>query len=101
MTEMQATPQDDQQRPLRAPVEIPAHCKVIKPEHTGSRIVVLLQPEEKYLSLPRPKTSRQLLAALGLAEETALVARNGELLPPDRHIWPGDEVLVRKVASSG
>lgn len=101
MTEMQATPQDDQRRPLRAPVEIPAHCKVIKPEHTGSRIVVLLQPEEKYLSLPRPKTSRQLLAALGLAEETALVARNGQLLTPDRHIWPGDEVLVRKVASSG
>ena len=101
MTEMQATPQDDQQRPLRTPVEIPAHCKVIKPEHTGSRIVVLLQPEEKYLSLPRPKTSRQLLAALGLAEETALVARNGVLLTPDRHIWPGDEVLVRKVASSG
>ena len=67
----------------------------------GARVAVLLQPEEKHLSLPRPKTSRQLLAALGLAEETALVARNGELLTPDRHIWPGDEVLVRKVASSG
>lgn len=78
-----------------------AHVHVIKPEHTGARVTVLMQPEEKHLSLPRPKTSRQLLAALGLAEETALVARNGQLLTPDRHIWPNDELLVRKVASSG
>ena len=78
-----------------------AHVQVVKPEHTGARVTVLVQPEEKYLSLPRPKTSRQLLAALGLAEETALVARNGQLLTPDRHIWPDDDLLVRKVASSG
>ena len=77
------------------------HVQVIKPEHTGARVTVLVQPEEKYLSLPRPKTSRQLLAALGLAEETALVAREGQLLTPDRHIWPNDTLLVRKVASSG
>ena len=77
------------------------HVQVVKPEHTGARVTVLVQPEEKYLSLPRPKTSRQLLAALGLAEETALVARNGQLLTPDRHIWPNDDLLVRKVASSG
>ena len=64
-------------------------------------LTVLVQPEEKHLSMPRPKTSRQLLAALGLAEETALVAREGQLLTPDRHIWPGDNLLVRKVASSG
>ena len=74
---------------------------VVRPEHTGARVTVLLQPEEKRLSLPRPKTSRQLLEALGLAEETALVARNGQLLTPDRRVWPGDELLVRKVASSG
>ena len=78
-----------------------AHIHVVKPEHTGARVTVLVQPEDKYLSLPRPKTSRQLLAALGLAEETALVARAGQLLTPDRHIWPNDELLVRKVASSG
>ena len=77
------------------------HVQVIKPEHTGARVTVLVQPEEKHLSMPRPKTSRQLLAALGLAEETALVARDGQLLTPDRRIWPGDQVLVRKVASSG
>ncbi|WP_247647501.1 hypothetical protein [Desulfovibrio desulfuricans] len=74
---------------------------VVKPEHTGARVAVLLQPEEKHLSLPRPKTSRQLLEALGLAEETALVARDGQLLTPDRRIWPEDNLLVRKVASSG
>jgi sulfur carrier protein ThiS len=51
--------------------------------------------------LPRPKTSRQLLAALNLREECALVARNGELLTPDRRIWPDDELLVRKVGSTG
>ena len=79
----------------------PAHVQVVKPEHTGARVTVLVQPEEKHLSMPRPKTSRQLLAALGLAEETALVAREGQLLTPDRHIWPGDNLLVRKVASSG
>ena len=77
------------------------HVQVVKPEHTGARVTVLVQPEERHLSLPRPKTSRQLLAALGLAEETALVAREGQLLTPDRHIWPGDNLLVRKVASSG
>ena len=84
-----------------APAAYAPHVQVIKPEHTGARVSVLVQPEEKHLSLPRPKTSRQLLAALGLAEETALVARAGQLLTPDRHIWPNDELLVRKVASSG
>ena len=58
------------------------HVQVVKPEHTGARVTVLLQPEEKHLSLPRPKTSRQLLAALGLAEETALVARDPLASPP-------------------
>ena len=72
-----------------------------QPEHTGARVTVRLQPEDHWLSIPRPKTSRQLLTALGLAEECALVARDGELLTPDRQIWPNDELLVRKVASVG
>ena len=98
-----ATPATDTQatEAAAAPVAHAARIQVVKPEHTGARVTVLVQPEEKYLSLPRPKTSRQLLAALGLAEETALVARNGQLLTPDRHIWPNDDLLVRKVASSG
>ena len=75
--------------------------KVLRPEHTGARVTVLVQPEESLLFLPRPKTARQLLEALGLAEETALVAREGQLLTPDRRVWPGDNLLVRKVTSSG
>ena len=98
-----ATPATDTQATVAAaaPAAHAAHIQVVKPEHTGARVTVLVQPEEKYFSMPRPKTSRQLLAALGLAEETALVARNGQLLTPDRHIWPNDDLLVRKVASSG
>lgn len=84
-----------------SPAQTAPHVHVIRPEHTGARVTVLLQPEEKHLSLPRPKTSRQLLEALGLAEETALVVREGQLLTPDRRIWPEDALLVRKVASSG
>ena len=95
-----ATPATDTQATEAAAAHA-AHVQMVKPEHTGARVTVLVQPEEKYLSLPRPKTSRQLLAALGLAEETALVARNGQLLTPDRPIWPDDDLLVRKVASSG
>ena len=75
--------------------------KLVNPGWTGARVTVLLQPEEQNISLPRPKTARQLLAALGIGEECALVAREGQLLTPDRHIWPNDSLLVRKVASSG
>lgn len=64
-------------------------------------VTVLLQPQEKTLVLPRPKSARQLLAALDLREESALVAREGELLTPDRRIYSGDTLLVRKVVSSG
>ncbi len=69
--------------------------------HKSALIYVLLQPEDKRLELPRQKTARQLLAFLNLREETALVARDGELLTPDRRIFSGDEILVRKVVSSG
>ena len=72
-----------------------------RPVRQPATVRVWVQPEDKHLELPRPKTARQLLAALGQREETALVARGGELLTPDRRIFPGDELLVRKVTSSG
>ncbi len=72
-----------------------------KTPRPAATIFVLLQPEDKKLELPRQKTARQLLASLNMREETALVARNGELLTPDRRIYAGDEILVRKVTSSG
>lgn len=64
-------------------------------------ISLTLEPEGKTLRFPRPKTALQLLHALGLEEESALVARQGKLLTPDRQIWPDDEIWVRIVASRG
>ncbi len=79
----------------------PSETQDVQAEVRRAVITVLLQPEEKTFTLPRPKTARQLLEALNLQEETALVARDGELLTPDRRIYTGDSVLVRKVTSSG
>ncbi len=66
-------------------------------------ITVLVQPEEETLILPRHKnkTVRGLLNSLGIRQGTAIVARNNELLTPDRGLWANDSVLVRKVTSSG
>lgn len=75
--------------------------ETINPEHAGQRILVLLQPENRLYSMPRVKTARQLLQTLNLEEESALVARGNELLTPDRHIWPDEEILVRTVGSRG
>jgi sulfur carrier protein ThiS len=71
------------------------------PRYDVPTVSVFLQPEDMKLSLPRPKNAQQLLKALGLRSCTALVAREGELLTPDRAIYPGDQLLVRKVTSSG
>ncbi len=64
-------------------------------------VIVWLQPEEKEIELPKAKTVRAVLTALGLRECTAIVARDGQLLTPDRAVAPGDRLLVRKVTSSG
>ena len=69
--------------------------------HARATVSVFLQPEDKELVLPRPKNAQQLLHALGLRPCAALVAREGELLTPDRAIYPGDRLLVRTVTSSG
>jgi sulfur carrier protein ThiS len=70
-------------------------------QHVQPTISVLVQPEEKEFVLPRPKTVQQLLKTLGLGSCAALVAREGELLTPDRAIYSGNRILVRKVISSG
>lgn len=64
-------------------------------------IYLCLQPGERHQTMLRPKTARQLLQALSLLEETALVIRQGELLTPDRHLWPGDAITVRLAGSRG
>lgn len=64
-------------------------------------VTVQLEPEKKTIKLKRPKTVAQLLDALKLEPETALVARGGKLLTYDQKLWPNDELLVRVVISSG
>ena len=64
-------------------------------------ITVLLQPGDKEISLPRPKTVLQLLHKLDIRPGTALVIREGGLLTPDRAIAHGDHITVRVVTSSG
>lgn len=70
-------------------------------EYTPPTITVRIQPEEQVVTMPRGKTVLQLLKKLEIRPGTALVARNGELLTPDREVLPNDELLVRKVTSSG
>ena len=64
---------------------------------------VLLQPEEKSIDVPRHKAKNvlRLLEHLGIRKGTAIVARGGELLTPDRALYANDEILVRKVTSAG
>ena len=69
--------------------------------YTPPTITVRIQPEEQVVTMPRVKTVLQLLKKLEIRPGTALVARNGELLTPDREVLPNDELLVRKVTSSG
>ncbi|MDR2726957.1 MAG: hypothetical protein LBC10_03070 [Deltaproteobacteria bacterium] len=64
-------------------------------------VQVLLQPEEKTVAIPKAKTARAVLHALGLRECSALVIRDGGLLTPDRAVAPGESLIVRKVTSSG
>lgn len=69
--------------------------------YTIPTITVILQPQEKTISLPRPKTVLQLLGKLGIRRGTALVIRDGELLTQDRAILKDDVITVRIVTSSG
>ncbi len=64
---------------------------------------VLLQPEETRMDIPRSrgKTVARLMHCLGLKPGSAIVARNGVLLTPDVRLFGGQEILVRKVMSSG
>lgn len=77
--------------------------KDITPEESAPLVSVLLQPEEKIVQIPRHKVKNvnRLLQLLGIRQNTALVARGRELLTPDRAIYAGDSLLVRKVTSSG
>ena len=64
-------------------------------------ITLTLEPQLVTKQMPRPKTAKQLLDQLGYLEETAIVVRNGQLLTPDRAIYEGDSIMVRRVISAG
>lgn len=66
-------------------------------------ISVCVQPEEEIFTIPRTKVKNvsRLLIYLGIRPYTALVARNGIPITPDTPLYKGQEILVRKVMSSG
>lgn len=72
-------------------------------KHTISErfVTINIDPGDKTFTVPWPKTVRQLLKSLNLAEGAALVARDGKLLTPDRQIWPDDSIYIRVVISMG
>lgn len=80
---------------------MPGSKKEVGMANKGEQIMLVIDPDPDKKPFPRPKTVSQLLEALHLEAETALVARDGKLLTPDRRIWPGDEIWVRVVASRG
>lgn len=75
------------------------NCKLSQRE--VPTITLTLEPGGGTRTFPRPKTVRQLLEKLNILEETALVARDGKLLTPDRQIWPNESILVRLAGSRG
>ncbi len=77
-------------------------AEIIRPDYGGPRIYVFLQPENKYYSLPRGQDRAPVITGIQSGRgESALVARGNELLTPDRHISPGEEILLRSVGSRG
>lgn len=77
-------------------------------ERKPAQITLRLEPENKTMSVDRPKTVLQLLHRLQLRHTACLVIREpvleGEkraLLTPDQRILPGESITVRKVTSSG
>jgi len=64
-------------------------------------ITVNLEPDGKVLELHDIRSVTGLLNKLGMRHTMAIIARDGELLTPDRKLSHGDVVLVRKVTSAG
>jgi len=64
-------------------------------------VIVHVEPEKQTLSLTRFNTVLMLQRQLGLRVNDALIIRGTELLTPDCHLKDGDEILVRKVTSTG
>lgn len=109
LIEKQAVISDEKQTPECNEKQTALHHEkqaIISDEKQNSGYIkatirVLLQPEEVQIVILRPKTAHQLLEALNLRKETALVIRDGKLLTHDRRIYANESLIVRKVVSSG
>ena len=77
--------------------------KEYEDEYKEPVIQVCIQPEEQHLEIPRKKAKNveRLLIHLGIRPYTALVARDGIPITPDTPLFPNQNILVRKVMSSG
>ncbi|WP_243547233.1 hypothetical protein [Pseudodesulfovibrio tunisiensis] len=64
-------------------------------------IQVQLEPEGRLVELSGTKTVLGMLNRLSLRPTMAIVVRDGKLLTPDRRLYNGDALLVRKVTSAG
>jgi sulfur carrier protein len=64
-------------------------------------ITVLLEPENREVTVDRARTVTQLLNRVGRKPGRALVIRDGGLLTPDLNINDGDRITIRDVGSRG
>ena len=63
---------------------------------------VFIEPENKEIKLTgKTKTVLGLLNKLNLRPTQALVIRNGQLLTPDRRLYPDDKIIIRLIISRG
>lgn len=60
-----------------------------------------LRNPSRTVTLQGARSVARLLNELGVARESVLVVRNGELIPGDGHLEDSDEVEVRPVISGG
>jgi len=63
--------------------------------------VHLRGPRRETLEVAGARTVSQVLQELGIDPATVLVIRGEELLTPDVHLGPEDEIEVRPVISGG
>lgn len=64
-------------------------------------ITVNLEPDGKKIDMVDTRSVHAVLNKLQLRSTMAIVARDGELLTPDRMLKNGDVLMVRKVTSAG
>jgi sulfur carrier protein len=64
-------------------------------------ITVRIEPGNETQTYERLNTVLMLQKRLGIRVNDALVIRGTELLTPDRQLKDGDELIIRKVVSTG